>query len=92
MNSEERGSLPSIDPVKCTDCRRCIPVCPRGAIFAPLNICCAKCVKYCMTIAVDCHREKPSIAVDRCDACGLCLEACSAGAIDWMARPNAVEK
>jgi Pyruvate/2-oxoacid:ferredoxin oxidoreductase delta subunit len=88
MSSEMRALLPSIDPVRCTDCRRCIPVCPRGAIFEPLNICCAKCVKYCMTLEVDCHREKPAIAIDRCDACGVCLDVCPEQAITWIPKPG----
>jgi epoxyqueuosine reductase QueG len=88
MINAEPGSFPTIDPIQCTDCRKCISACPRGAIFEPLNVCCAKCVKYCMTIEVDCHREKPAVAVDRCDACGLCIDACAFGAIAWTPAPD----
>jgi Pyruvate/2-oxoacid:ferredoxin oxidoreductase delta subunit len=83
MSNTSAASLPSIDANKCTDCRECIPVCPRQAIFEPLNICCAKCVKYCMTLKVDCRREKPTIAVTLCDGCGLCLLVCPVSAITW---------
>jgi Pyruvate/2-oxoacid:ferredoxin oxidoreductase delta subunit len=85
MSSHAVVPRPTIDVEKCTDCRECIPLCPREAIFEPLNVCCAKCMKYCMTLEVDCKREKPAIAVDRCDGCGLCLAACPVGAIAWTA-------
>ena len=84
MSKVEPHHLPAIDPLKCTDCRKCVPACPRGAIFEPLNLCCAKCVKYCMTLEVDCRRERPAVAVDRCDSCGLCIDVCATGAITWI--------
>jgi Fe-S-cluster-containing hydrogenase component 2 len=86
MSSLSAASLPVIDADKCTDCRECISVCPRDAIFEPLDVCCAKCMKYCMTMEVDCKREKPAIAVERCDGCGLCLPICPASAITWNTR------
>jgi Pyruvate/2-oxoacid:ferredoxin oxidoreductase delta subunit len=85
MSSRSTTSFPIIDVDRCTDCRECISVCSRNAIFEPLNICCAKCMKYCMTLEVECKREKPAIGIDRCDGCGLCIPACPAGAITWSA-------
>jgi ferredoxin len=89
------GSIPPaqflvIDPDKCTDCRECISVCPREAIFEPLNVCCAKCMKYCMTMEVDCKREKPAIAVGLCDGCGVCIPVCTVGAIGWSTTETSV--
>lgn len=86
MSSTPALPRPIIDVGTCTDCRECLPVCPRGAIFEPLGVSCAKCVKYCMTLEVDCQVEKPAIAVDRCDGCGLCLAACPVGAIAWTTQ------
>ena len=86
MSRFSAASFPTIDADRCTDCRECISACPRDAIFEPLNVCCAKCMKYCMTMEVDCKREKPAIAVDRCDGCGLCLPVCPVSAITWSVR------
>jgi len=89
MSGLESTTFLVIDVDLCTDCRACIAACPRDAIFEPLNVCCAKCMKYCMTLEVDCKREKPAIAVDRCDGCGLCIPVCPTGAIVWSAAGNA---
>ena len=89
MSNAPPDRYPVIDSSRCTDCRDCISACPRDAIFDPLNVCCAKCVKYCMTLVVDCRREKPAIAIDRCDACGLCVDACPSGAIGWVPAKQA---
>ncbi|MBN2573582.1 MAG: 4Fe-4S binding protein [Deltaproteobacteria bacterium] len=83
MSGIPTTSLPRINADRCTDCRECIPVCPRDAIIEPLNVCCAKCIKYCATLEVDCKPEKPAISVSLCDGCGLCLDACPVGAIEW---------
>lgn len=88
MGHRRMHAVPTIDASQCTDCRACILVCPRRAIFEPLNICCAKCMKYCMTLETDCKREKPAIAVDRCDGCGLCVPICPSGAITWKGRAS----
>jgi Fe-S-cluster-containing hydrogenase component 2 len=83
MSSNPPALSAAIDAERCTDCRACIPACPRDAIFEPLQVCCAKCMKYCVSIETDCKREKPAIAIDRCDGCGLCLPVCPVGAITW---------
>jgi NAD-dependent dihydropyrimidine dehydrogenase PreA subunit len=88
MISTVAAPFPVIDPETCTDCRECIPACPRHAIFEPLDVCCAKCMKYCSTLEVDCQREKPAIAGNLCDGCGLCIPVCPVGAIAWSQDTN----
>ncbi len=83
MKTAVATTFPSIDPARCTGCQTCVATCPQGALVEPFNIRCAKCVKYCSSLEVECRREKPVVLVEHCDACGLCLPACPTGAMAW---------
>jgi Pyruvate/2-oxoacid:ferredoxin oxidoreductase delta subunit len=88
MKAAAVAALPVIDVAKCTDCRKCVAACPKGAIFEPQNVGCAKCVQYCLSLEVDCRRQKPMISTGRCDSCGLCLAVCPVDAIAWTCGPH----
>jgi Pyruvate/2-oxoacid:ferredoxin oxidoreductase delta subunit len=83
VNAATQARRPTIDPRACAGCRKCVAACPKGAILESLHLLCSKCVKYCMTLEVDCQREPPRVDLDRCDGCGLCLAACPDDAIHW---------
>jgi len=79
-----------INPLLCTGCRACIASCPRGALQEPQDYCCAKCVKYCLTLDVPCTPLAVFLREDLCDGCGKCVPACPEGAIRWEERPSGV--
>jgi hypothetical protein len=56
--------LPTIDPTLCTNYRACVEHCPKHAIEEPLNFCCAKCVKYCLSMEVPCRPAGVTICAD----------------------------
>jgi Pyruvate/2-oxoacid:ferredoxin oxidoreductase delta subunit len=70
-----------LDATKCSSCGMCVSFCPHHAIEEPMNFCCAKCVKYCMTYEVPCESARIAICVERCDGCGLCIPCCPSDAI-----------
>ncbi len=77
---KSRGIV-EIDPVRCTGCKACLAVCPRNALSAAEGYCCAKCVKYCLSMEVPCTPCTSIVCEDLCDGCGLCLPVCPEGAI-----------
>jgi Pyruvate/2-oxoacid:ferredoxin oxidoreductase delta subunit len=86
--AEDRGSQkitrrPAIDADRCVDCGSCVGVCPNDAIQEPMNFCCAKCVKYCLTMDVPCRPGSVVVCLERCDGCGTCVSACPHEAIAW---------
>ena len=76
--------LPVIDFTKCRKCKKCIDACPNRAIIMTTNYCCAKCVKYCLTMKVPCHPKEIIFLNERCNKCGNCIDACSEKAISWF--------
>ncbi|MBN1498061.1 MAG: 4Fe-4S binding protein [Spirochaetes bacterium] len=84
-NSTGRSTkFPAIDPKLCKKCNRCIEICPKNAIRESSNNCCAKCVKYCMTMEVPCSPELIVFDYELCDSCGECMSACPHDAIYWF--------
>lgn len=79
--------LPSVDPKKCRRCSKCIEICPTRAILESFNNCCARCVKYCITMDVPCSPEYLIFDYEKCDSCGLCVTSCPHGAI-VMVKPK----
>ena len=86
--NKAKVKLPVIDFTKCRKCKKCINVCPTKAISVSFNNCCAKCIKYCLTMEVPCHPQDIIFKYERCDACGLCLEVCPENAISWFTPKN----
>jgi ferredoxin len=78
------GKFPAVDLKKCRKCNVCIDVCPEKAILTSSNNCCAKCIKYCITMEVPCSPEYIVFDYDLCDRCGLCISSCPYGAISWF--------
>ncbi|HPV41099.1 MAG TPA: 4Fe-4S binding protein [Spirochaetota bacterium] len=76
--------LPAVDAKKCKKCNLCINACPVNAILESTNNCCAKCIKYCISMEVPCSPEYIVFDYERCDACGKCLAACPHEAISWV--------
>jgi Pyruvate/2-oxoacid:ferredoxin oxidoreductase delta subunit len=70
-----------LDTAKCSSCGVCVSTCPHHAIEEPMNFCCAKCVKYCLTYEVPCEPARIAICAERCDGCGLCIPSCPDEAI-----------
>lgn len=79
------GRLPAVDAKKCKRCGKCIEACPIKAILESSNNCCAKCIKYCITLEVPCSPEYIVFDYEKCDACGSCISACPHEAITWYA-------
>ena len=80
---EKKLRIPVIDFTKCKRCKKCIEVCPNDALSISFNNCCAKCIKYCLTMEVPCHPKEIIFKYEKCDSCGLCLEICPENAIYW---------
>jgi hypothetical protein len=59
-------------------------VCPKNAILESSNNCCAKCIKYCMTMEVPCSPEYIVFDYDTCDSCGHCITSCQHKALYWV--------
>jgi ferredoxin len=76
--------LPAVDAKKCNKCNTCIGACPEKAIGESSNNCCAKCIKYCMTMEVPCNPEYIVFDYEKCDSCGLCVASCPHEAIFWV--------
>jgi heterodisulfide reductase subunit A len=75
----------SIDDTKCDDCGRCVQACPSKAILR-------RATKQGFV-----HRIDPDACLNRERGCSLCLDACSAGAIDldqeeeqWSVEADAI--
>ena len=75
--------VPVIDVAKCIDFEKCITTCPTNAIYKKIDSSCAKCIKYCISMKVPCNPDHYVFCYEHCDACGLCIPACPAEAINW---------
>ena len=82
-NIKIREKLPAVDYKKCRRCNKCIEACPVKAILESSNNCCAKCIKYCMTMEVPCNPEYIVFDYQLCDRCGQCISSCPHDAIYW---------
>ena len=74
----------------CTQCEKCIPVCPTEAIYKEGNAIkidpekctyCLVCVDECPFGAIFVHREFKVPFI--CDLCGECVEICPTRALYW---------
>ncbi|MBW2039111.1 MAG: 4Fe-4S binding protein [Deltaproteobacteria bacterium] len=83
-SDSERGEVYRIDPDRCTLCRLCAEVCPRGAISMPLVEGCVSC-GYCLKLfecpSLIMGNDQVEVDERTCIQCGLCVYACPQGAI-----------
>jgi ferredoxin len=84
--------LPVVDPSKCDGCDQCIKVCPHAAIYQPGEVTCSKCIKYCLTMEVPCRHDHVAFSYGACDSCGICVAACTRGALIWTGREAAMAR
>ena len=84
--------VPIVDQMKCTKCNVCVDICPQNAISVISNSCCAKCIKYCISLPVPCHPEYLTFDYKICNSCGACVDRCSADALFWSDIETAVKK
>ncbi|HNX22505.1 MAG TPA: 4Fe-4S binding protein [Spirochaetota bacterium] len=75
--------IPIVDQSKCVRCNNCVDICPGNAISVISNSCCAKCIKYCISLPVPCHPEYLTFDYSICNSCGICIDSCSHGVISW---------
>ena len=75
--------VPVIETGLCINCDKCIAACPVSAIFKTTDASCAKCIKYCISMKVPCNPDHYVFCYEHCNACGLCIPACPANAINW---------
>jgi len=84
----KKNKYPVLDIEKCRKCRKCIEICPANAIFMSFNNCCAKCIKYCLSMDVPCHPGEIRFSYKFCNACGICIGSCPEKAIYWFEIDN----
>lgn len=84
MNNNKFERLPVIDASKCIDCEKCVAVCPENAIYKIVDVACAKCIKYCISMEVPCNPAHYIFCYDLCDACGKCVISCPSEVIHWQ--------
>ncbi|HNW98856.1 MAG TPA: 4Fe-4S binding protein [Bacteroidales bacterium] len=53
------------------------------AIIKSVGYDCSKCIKYCITMPVNCVQEHYIIYNEICDGCGLCIPVCKSESIYW---------
>lgn len=75
---------PSLNLLKCTGCDACLDACEKKLIQKQENYDCQKCIKYCRSINIPCKPVHYVFDYENCDACGLCMQACSENAIYWV--------
>ncbi len=84
-----------IDTDLCTACCDCLKVCPEHAIRKSDSALCAKCVKYCTTVAdfeMKCSENTMCIDQRACTGCGKCVEVCPVDAISVIAASEPCTK
>ncbi len=79
----KQEKIPELNPLLCTQCGTCIAACPQQAIVRTGSSQCAKCMKYCISLEVNCHPDYLVFIYEHCNSCGLCIETCPADAISW---------
>jgi len=84
MKNKQNVKLPVIDFEICVLCKKCIESCPLKAIIEPMNTSCAKCIKYCLSMAVPCKPDNLIFNYELCDECGQCVTECPENAIYWF--------
>jgi Pyruvate/2-oxoacid:ferredoxin oxidoreductase delta subunit len=79
-----KSKIPIINVEKCTNCDKCIEICPTDAICKSNNYTCSKCIKYCLTMDVPCNPDHKVFCYEKCDSCGICVTSCPVNAITWF--------
>lgn len=79
----KKTKYPIIDNDRCILCKKCIKVCPEGAISTTWKSSCSKCVKYCSVMDVPCKPHVIVIDYQKCNSCGRCIAICPNDAIEY---------
>ena len=72
-------NFPKTEPMesRCGDCRRCIDICPTGALEGPFQIDASRCLSYLSVESTDPVDKKVGIQMGNCFlGCDRCQEAC----------------
>ncbi|MCI8477420.1 MAG: 4Fe-4S binding protein [Oscillospiraceae bacterium] len=76
----ERGEHHRIIEIRCVSCGVCGRTCPKGAVVDTLG-------RPCTPLSRS-KWQKPAIAVQKCSACGLCVDICTAKALSIAPPPR----
>lgn len=92
-----KDNVASIDYSKCTNCMKCVEVCPTNSITSAFEtrkkahideekcIGCTLCARNCPVEAISGEVKKPhNVDLDKCIGCGICYEKCSKDAIKMV--------
>jgi Fe-S-cluster-containing hydrogenase component 2 len=101
MRIEARFPQPGLyKPRVCTQCGKCLEVCPEGAIYRRedgayivlTEKCtnCGECIPVCRPGVIFQHRDLDFVII--CDNCFKCTELCNTGAITIHTRPDKESK
>jgi anaerobic carbon-monoxide dehydrogenase iron sulfur subunit len=96
LRIEARFPQPGLfKPHVCTQCGKCLKVCPEGAIIRRddgayivlKDKCtnCGDCIKVCAPKVIFQHRDLDYVLI--CDNCFKCTELCNTGALSIFTRP-----
>lgn len=93
INAADDGSAA---PVLCNQCGDCVVVCPaealkrnkQGVVMIDTSLCvgCFMCVGFCEKAIFE--RHPGMLTPYKCKACGICVKACPAGALEIVEVPE----
>lgn len=86
MITQATVKIPEFNFSKCTGCRACSDFCAYNALAVIRNEACAKCVKYCTEVPIECSGNEVLLFKELCHSCGGCALVCKTKAISYTTR------